>query len=145
MNAMTEMPAQFESFAAEAQKNMSQSMEKMAKSFEDMAAFNQASVDAMMKSATVSMKGMEELNAELIAFSKRSMEDGVAAAKDVAASKSVMEMVEKQGAFAKSWVDGCMKQMTRMNELALAASKDAMEPLSARASAAAELAKGQAA
>ena len=145
MNAMTEMPAQFETFAAEAQKNMSQSMEKMAKSFEDAAAFNQASVDAMMKSTTVSMKGMEELNAELMAFSKRSMEESVAAAKDLAASKSVMEMVEKQGAFAKSWTDGFMKQMTKINELALAASKDAMEPLSARASAAAELAKGKAA
>ena len=76
-----------------------------------------------------------------MAFSKKSMEEGVAATKDFAASKSVMELMEKQSDFAKTFFDGMMKQATKMNEMAMAASKDAMEPLAARVSAAAELAK----
>ncbi len=138
MNAMTEMPAQFETFAAEAQK-------KMARSFEEISAFNHASVDAVMQSVTLSTKGVEEMNSELLAFSRRSMEESVAAAREVASAKSAIEAMQKQGDFAKAWVDGCMKQVVRMNEMMLAASRDAMEPLSARASAASEMAKGRSA
>ncbi|SFH92494.1 phasin family protein [Albimonas pacifica] len=141
MNAMSDTTAQFETFAAEAQAKMTESMEKMAKSFEDAAAFNQASLDAFMKSANIAMKSAEEISAESMAFSKKSMEEGVAATKDFAASKSVMELMEKQSDFAKTFFDGFMKQATKMNEMAMAASKDAMEPLAARVSAAAELVK----
>lgn len=141
MNAMTETTAQLETFAAEAQKSMTESMEKISKSFEDMAAFNQASLDAFKKSANTSIKSAEEINGELVSFSKKSVEESVAAAKDFAASKSVMELVEKQSDFAKTYFDGYMKQMTRINEMAMAAAKEAMEPLSARMAAAAERAK----
>ncbi len=141
MNAMSDTTAQFETFAAEAQAKMTESMEKMAKSFEDAAAFNQASLDAFMKSANIAMKSAEEISAESMAFSKKSMEEGVAATKDFAASKSVMELMEKQSDFAKTFFDGMMKQATKMNEMAMAASKDAMEPLAARVTAAAEMVK----
>lgn len=137
--------AQMETLTADAQKTMTAQMEKMTKSLEDAAAWNQESVDAMMKSANIAMKSAEEINAELMAWSKKSMEDSVAAAKDFAASKSVIELMEKQTDFAKSAFDGMFKQMTRFNELAMAASKDAMEPLGARVTAAAELVKKQAA
>lgn len=141
MNAMTETTAQFETFAAEAQKSMTESMEKVSKSFEDMAAFNQASLEAFKTSTATSMKSAEEINGELMSYSKKSVEESMAAVKDMAASKSVMELVEKQSEFAKSYFDGYMKQMTKVNEMAMAAAKEAMEPISARMTAAAELAK----
>ncbi|WP_339951333.1 phasin family protein [uncultured Albimonas sp.] len=141
MNAMSDTTAQFETFAAEAQAKMTESMEKMAKSFEDMSAFGQASLDAFMKSANIAMKSAEEMSSESLAFSKKSMEESVAAAKDFAASKSVMELMEKQSDFSKTFFDGYMKQASKMNEMAMAASKDAMEPLAARVSAAADMAK----
>ena len=67
MNAMSDTTAQFETFAAEAQAKMTESMEKMAKSFEDAAAFNQASLDAFMKSANIAMRSAEEISAESMA------------------------------------------------------------------------------
>jgi phasin family protein len=133
--------ATIESAAAETQKTVTAQMEKMSKSLEDVAAFNQESVEALSKSAEVAMKAAEEMNAEVVSWSKRSMEESVAAAKEIAASKSVMEVVEKQTDFAKSAFDGMFKQMTRMNEMALAASKDAMAPMTARMSAAADMMK----
>jgi phasin family protein len=145
MNAMNENAQQIENFAAEAQKSVSDQMEKMSRSFEDMAAFNQASMDAMMKAANTAMKSAEEMNSELMSFSKKSVEDSVAAAKEMAASKSLMELVEKQGDFAKTWMDGCMKQTAKLNELAMSASKDAFEPLAGRMTAAADLVKSQSA
>ena len=138
MNAMNETAAQMESLAAETQKSMTAQMDKMTKSFEDVAAFNQESFDAFAKAAQTAMKAAEEMNAEVMSWSKRSMEEGVAAAKEIAASKSPMEAMEKQTDYAKSAFDGFFKQLTRMNELAMAASKDAIAPVTGRMSAAAE-------
>ncbi len=132
---------QIENFAADAQKSVNVQMEKMAKSFEDLAAFNQESVDAVMKASNVAVKAAEEMNAEVMSFSKKTMEEGVAAAKEIAASKNVMELVEKQAEFAKTSFDVFFKQATKMNELAMAAAKDTMEPISARVTAAGEMVK----
>lgn len=145
MNAMSDAKAPFDAIAADAQKTMTAQMEKMTKSFEDMAAFNQESVDAFMKAANIAMKSAEEINAEIMSWSKKSMEESVAAAKEIAASKTVLEAMEKQTDFAKTAFDGMFKQFARMNELAMAASRDAMEPLSARVTAAADLMKSAAA
>ncbi len=145
MTAADDTAKKIESMTAETQKSVNAQMEKMAKSFEDVAAFNQESVDAMISASNVAMKAAEEINAELMAYSKKTLEEGVAAAKDFASSKSITELLEKQTEFAKLSFDGFMKQASKMNEMALAAAKNSMEPLSARMTAAGEMAKSYAA
>ena len=141
MTAAKETAAKMETFTAEAQKSMTESMEKMSKSFEDFSSFAQGSMDAFMKAANVAVKSTEEMNSEAMSFSKKSMEEGVAAAKELASSKSVMELMEKQSDFAKTWFDGYVKQVTKMNEMAMSASKDAMEPIASRMTEAADMVK----
>ncbi len=145
MTAADDTAKKIESMTAETQKSVNAQMEKMAKSFEDVAAFNQESVDAMISASNVAMKAAEEINAELMAYSKKTLEEGVAAAKDFASSKSITELLEKQTEFAKLSFDGFMKQASKMNEMALAAAKNSMEPISARMTAAGEMAKSYAA
>lgn len=144
-NAAEDTAKKIESITEETQKTVHAQMEKMAKSFEDLAAFNQESVDAVISASNVAMKAAEEINAEVMAYSKKSLEESVAAAKDLAASKSLVELVEKQTEFAKSSFDGFMKQASKMNEMALAAAKNSMEPLSARVAAVGDIAKTYAA
>lgn len=141
MTTATETAKKIETFAADAQKSMTAQMEKMSKSFEDAAAFNQESFDAMTKSSNMCVKAAEELNAELMAFSKKAVEDTVSAAKEMAASKSVVELMEKQASYAKTTFDGMMKQATKMNEMAMAAAKESLEPINARFTAAAGMVK----
>ena len=74
-----------------------------------------------------------------MAFSKQAVEDSMAAAKDLAASKSVMELMEKQAEYAKASFDTMMKQATKMNEMYMAAAKETMEPINARFTAAADM------
>ncbi|MFT4793575.1 MAG: phasin family protein [Paracoccaceae bacterium] len=145
MTNATETAKKMETFAADAQKSMTAQMEKMSKSFEDAAAFNQESFDAMTKTSNMCVKVAEELNAELMAFSKKSMDETVAAAKEMAASRSVMELIEKQATYAKTTFDGMMKQATKMNEMAMAAAKESMEPINARFTAAADMVKSHSA
>jgi len=130
-----------ETAAAEAQKSVTHGMETMSKSVDDVAAFNRQNMEAMSKTAEVAMQTVEDMNAEIVSWFKRSMEEGVAAAKEMAASKSVVDLVGKQTDFAKSALDGMFGQMSRMNELTLAASKEVVRPMTARASAASDIVK----
>ncbi|MEO0995665.1 MAG: phasin family protein, partial [Pseudomonadota bacterium] len=90
-----------EEFTAEAQKTMENSVETLTKSVEDAAAFGRENMDAMVLSSKRAAKAAEEFNAEIAAFAKKSYEDGLAAAKDMSAAKSVTELFEKQAAFTK--------------------------------------------
>lgn len=124
--------------AAESQKVLNDNMEKAAKSFEQFAAMNQDVIGAMMKSQGVAAKAVEEVNAEIIAFSKKSLEDGVAHAKDLAGSQTVTEFVEKQTGFAKTAFEAAVQQSTRVNEMMSAAAKEMMAPVQGYMSSATE-------
>ncbi|MFT7038591.1 MAG: hypothetical protein ACJAW4_001293 [Paracoccaceae bacterium] len=56
-----------------------------------------------------------------------------------------MELIEKQATYAKTTFDGMMKQATKMNEMAMAAAKESMEPINARFTAAADMVKSHSA
>jgi phasin family protein len=113
------------------------------KSFEDMATFGQGNVDALMKAQSVAAKAAEEINAELVAYSKKSMEESVAHAKNLAASKTLTELMDKQASFMKLSLDGVAQQSAKVNELMLDAARGVMEPLTRRMNDAAETAKGR--
>ena len=132
---------QVEEFTAEAKKTMEEGVEKMSKGFEDAAAFGQDNVEAMVASGKVVAKAAEEMNAEIIAFSKKSYEDSMAAAKELTTVKSVTELFEMQTAFAKASFEGFVAEATKLNEIYSAAAKEAFEPLNARFTAAAEMVK----
>jgi len=130
-----------EEIFADAQKSYEANAEKFGKGFEDVSAFGQESMDAMVKSTEIVTKAAEELNADIAAFSKKSFEDTVAAAKDIASAKTPVELFEKQAAFATAAFDGFMAQAAKWNEAMGVATKEAMAPMSARVNAASDLAK----
>ncbi|MEM9060744.1 MAG: phasin family protein [Pseudomonadota bacterium] len=132
---------QVEDFTAEAKKTMEEGVEKMAKGVEDVTAFNQENVEAMMTSGKVFAKATEEMNAEIIAFSKKAYEDGMAAAKEISSVKSVSEFFEKQTAFAKTSFENYVAEATKLNDIYSSAAKEAFEPLNERFTAAAEMVK----
>ena len=132
---------QVEEFTAEAKKTMEEGVEKMAKGVEDVTSFSQDNVEAMMTSGKVFAKATEEMNAEIIAFSKKSYQDSMAAAKEISGVKSVSEFFEKQTEFAKTAFESYVSEATKLNEIYSSAAKDAFEPLNARFTAAADMVK----
>lgn len=139
---MANATKQVEEFTTEAQKTMEQNVEKMAKGVEDAAAFGQDNFEAMVTSGKIAAKAVESLNAEILAYSKKSYEDGLAAAKELSACKSVSEFVEKQAAYSKSILDGFIAQSTKMTDMLTAASKEIVEPVNSRFNAAVDTFKG---
>ena len=134
-----------EDMFTEAQKSFESNAEKFGKGFEDVAAFGQETLDAMTKSTEIAAKAAEELNADIAAFSKKSFDESVAAAKDLATAKTPTELFEKQAAFATSAFEGFMAQAAKWNDAMTAATKEASAPMAARANAASDLAKTYAA
>ena len=130
-----------ETLVEDAQKAANDQVAKITKSFEDAASFNQDNVDAFVQTSSLAVKAAEELNAEIASFSKKSFEEGVAAAKELSTIKTVPEFVEKQAELAKTQFDGFVKQTARFNELYLAAAKEVFAPLNDRATAAADMVK----
>jgi len=106
--------------------------DKAVKGYDKFLGLGKENLEAVIASATVAGKGAETLHNELYAYSKQSIEDSVAAAKAVMASKSAHEAFEVQTDFAKSAFDHYVSQMTKMNELFAATAKDAFSPLQTR-------------
>ncbi|MCB1354136.1 MAG: phasin family protein [Rhodobacteraceae bacterium] len=140
-DAVQEATAKVETLVADTQKNLSEQFEKLTKSFENLTAFSQENMDAVVKSSEIAAKAGEGIASEISAYSKKSFEDGVAAAQDLASAKTMTELFEKQTAFAQSAFEGFMSQATKMNEIYVAAAKDITAPLGARVSAATDAVK----
>ena len=141
---MTELEAaqqKVEQFTAEAQKSVQEGVEKLSKGMENAASFGQENLDAIVESTRIAAKAAESFNAGMIAYVKRSYEDGLAAAKDLSASGSLTEFLEKQNGYAKASVDAFVEEATRLTDLSTAAAKEALEPLNARMHASVDLVK----
>ena len=108
------------------------SFEKAVQGYDKFLGYGKENSEAVVASANAAGKGAETLHNELYAYSKQSIEDSMAAAKAVLASKSVHEAFELQTDFAKTAFDHYVGQVTKMNEIFAATAKDAFGPLQTR-------------
>jgi phasin family protein len=140
-NAVQDATAKVETFVADTQKTVTEQFEKLSKGLEGLTTFSQENVDALVKSSEIAAKAAEGIGTEISAYSKKSFEDGVAAAQDFASAKTLTELFEKQTSYAQTAFEGFVSQATKMNEIYAAAAKDISAPLGARVSKATEALK----
>jgi phasin family protein len=111
---------------------MKSGLEQAAKGYERFAGFGKENMEAYMKAATTMTKAFEQINGEVMTFSKQHMEDSMSAFKAVLGARSFQEAWEVQSDFAKTALDSYISQASKLNELWLSSAKQAAEPLSAR-------------
>ena len=107
-------------------------LEKAVKGYDAVLGYNKDTAEAVMKSATVAGKSVESINSQIYSFSKQSIEESVAATKAVMGSKSVHEAFEFQTDFAKSAFESYIAELSKISELATAATKDSYAPFKGR-------------
>ena len=95
-------------------------------------------LEAIVASAAAAQKGAEALSAQSVAFSKKSWEDGVAAAQSMAQARSVQELLELQTNWAKSATETYLAEVTRMTDVITASVKDSFKPINERVTASVE-------
>ena len=113
-------------------------IEKSLAGLADANAHSKKNLEAVIASVTASTKGAEALGAQAMAYSKKAVEDHVAAAKSLSGAKSVQEVIELQTTYAKSALDAYIAEVSKMSDIVSSSVKDAVKALNERVTAAVE-------
>jgi phasin family protein len=124
-----------EQFTTASNKAFKDSFDKSLSAFSELNADSKKNFEAVVASVTAATKGAETLGAHAVAFSKKAVEDQVAAAKTLASAKSVQEVIELQTGFAKTAFETYVAEMNKMAEIVAASVKESSSPLNARVTA----------
>ena len=138
MAAAEAMKTTVEQFTTASNQAFKDAVEKTLSALNDANSYSKSNLEAMIASVTAATKGAETLGAQAMAFSKKSVEDQVAAAKSLAGAKSIQEVVELQTTFAKGALEAYMAEVGKMSETVAASVKDTMKPINERVTAAVE-------
>jgi phasin family protein len=127
-----------EQFTAAGNVAFKDAIEKSLTSLNEANAHSKKNLEAVIASVTASTKGAEALGAQAMAYSKKAVEDQVAAAKSLSGAKSIQEVVELQTTFAKSALEAYMAEIGKMSEIVSASMRESVKPLNERVTAAVE-------
>jgi phasin family protein len=127
-----------EQYQAAGSKAFKDAVEKSMTALNEINAHSKSNLEAVVASVTAAGKGAETLGAQTAAYSKKSLEDYVAAAKSLTTAKSLQEVVELQTAFAKSSLEAYLAQVNKTSETVAASLKETLTPINARVTAAVE-------
>lgn len=127
-----------EQFTAAGNVAFKEAVEKSLTQLNELNAHSKKNLEAVIASVTAQAKGAEALGAQAMAYSKKAVEDHVAAAKSLSGAKSVQEVIELQTAYAKSALDAYIAEVSKMSDIVSTSMKDAVKPLNERVTAAVE-------
>lgn len=130
-----------EQIGAETRKTVEQGTETVRQGLETAAAFNQGNIEAVVVSSQIAAKAMENVTSEIAAYSKKSYEDSMAAAKELSSCRSVAELLEKQAEFSRSSLESFVAEASKLNDMYATAAKETLEPLGKRFTVAVDMAK----
>jgi phasin family protein len=112
--------------------------DKSAAGLAELNAHSKQNLEAMVASATAAQKGVETLSAQSVAFTKKSWEDGVAAAQSMAQARSIQELLELQTSWAKSATEAYLAEVTKATDVLTASVKNSFKPINERVTASVE-------
>ena len=134
--------ATFQANAEQAQaagaKVFREAADKSAAGLAELNAHGKQNLEAMVASATAAQKGVETLSAQSVAFTKKSWEDGVAAAQSLTKARSIQELLELQTNWAKSATEAYLAEVTKATDVLTASVKDSFKPINERVTASVE-------
>jgi phasin family protein len=139
MNKATDtLKTTLENITTTGNKAFTETVQKSMSAMNDVSAHSKDNLEAVTASVAAATKGAETLGAQAMAYSKKTMEDNIAAAKALSGAKSLQEAMELQTSFAKSSMESFVAEMTKMSETAAASFTATFSPLNARVSATVE-------
>ena len=134
-NGAQTLKSTVDQFTAAGNQAFKDSIEKSLSAFGEINTHSKKNLEADVASVTAATKGAEALGAQAMAYSKKALEDQVAAAKSLSAAKSVQEVVELQTAFAKSALEAYVTEMNKASETVAASVKESFQPINERVTA----------
>ena len=105
----------------------------MLKNFDELHKLGKDNMDVAMKAFGATSKGVQAIAAEWADYSKKSFEEGSAAAEKLFGAKSLEKAIEIQTDYAKTAYEGFVAQATKMGELYAELAKETYKPFEAYA------------
>lgn len=124
-----------EGYVKTQQEQFEKASGQLLKSYEELTSLSKSNVDAIVASSTVVAKGAETAGKQVAAFTQASLEKNVAAGKAVLAVKSIRELIDLQNTYFKTTLDALVAEGTKLQELSVQVTNDALAPISARVNA----------
>ncbi len=129
---------QFEQTTSAAKEQFEKATAQLLKSYEDIQAAGKANVEALVESSSIAAKGAEDLSREVVAYSQSVLDKSITTGKALLTAKSLQEVVELQNSYFKSSFDSLVAEATRIQELSVKVTNEALAPLSTRVNATVE-------
>jgi len=121
-----------------AKDQFAKAAETQLKAADDAAAFGKSNMEAMIQSGSIFFHGLEELTRAIVGLTQSQVESSMSVAKSMMTAKTLSEFTDLQNAYAKTAFDNAVSESTKLSELAVRITNEAIEPLSARVTAAME-------
>lgn len=100
----------------------------MINGFDEFQKFNQANVDAALKTFGAVTKGLQTIAVEMADYSKKNFESSTAAMEKVLAAKSFEKAFEVQSDYVRTAYEGYMGQVSKIGEIYADVAKQAYKP-----------------
>src|SRR5579871_1798300 len=127
-----------EQYASASGQAFKDAVDKSLTALNEINAQSKSTFEAFVASATAAGKGAEALGAQAVEYSKKSLDDHVAAARSLSGATSIQEAFELQSAWAKTTLESYLAEVKRASETLTASMKETLTPLNARVTAAIE-------
>jgi phasin family protein len=111
-----------------------ENMEKMLKTAEEFVSFNQANVEAMLKSGQIFAAGFQDLSQQMAASAQATFSDTLSTFKALTGVKSFKEAMELQAGLARSTVEKTLSETGRLTEASFKIAEQGFAPIAARVS-----------
>jgi phasin family protein len=122
----------------QAQAHVRENMQKAMRTAEEMFSFTQGNIEALTRCTQILTSGMQDMGQSVAATARASVDDTVNTFKALTAVKSVKEAIELQTGLFRANLERAVSQTSQLTDSTMKLSEQAIAPLSARVTLAAE-------
>lgn len=120
------------------QAEVKMKMEKAMKTAEEFVTFGQGNVEAFMKSSQIWATGLQDISKLFAATAQAQFDETVSTFKALSGVKSIKEAMDLQSTFARSSLDKAVAETTKLTDASMKLAEQALAPITARMTLAAE-------
>jgi phasin family protein len=118
-----------------AKDQFTRAAETQFKAVDEVAAFGKSNAEAFIQAGSIFFHGMEELTRSVFGITQSHVETSLSVAKSLIAAKTLTEFTDLQNAYSKTAFDNAVSDATKISEMALKITNEAIEPITQRVTA----------
>jgi phasin family protein len=130
--------APFQTLFADAGERGQEAVKRTQKAAEELAELTRANIEAIVDAGRIAVEGTRALGQDVVASSRQGVEQAADAVRSFAEAKSPTEFLQLQGDFARTSFDRLVAESSKLTESLVKLAGEAIQPISNRASVAAE-------